>query len=63
MSRGYKVLEVNVEEVKQLMNEAKTKEEFRRYQSIYLRVSEKMPTSLIAKVTGLSESHVHRTHS
>ncbi len=36
MSRGYQVLEVNVEEVKQLMNEAKTKEEFRRYQSIYL---------------------------
>jgi transposase len=63
MSRGYQALEVDVEEVKRLMNIAKNKEEFRRYQSIYLRVSEKMPVVLIAKITGLSESHIHRIHS
>lgn len=63
MSKGYQALEVDAEEVKQLMNGTKNKEEFRRYQSIYLRVSEKMPASLIAKITGLSESHVHRVHS
>lgn len=45
------------------MNKAKNKEEFRRYQSVYLRVSEGMATSLIAKVTGLSESHIHKIHS
>lgn len=45
------------------MNESKTKEEFRRYQTIYLRVSEKMPTTIIAKVTGLSASYIHRIHS
>lgn len=63
MSKGYQALEVEEEEVKQLMNNAKNKEEFRRYQSVYLRVSEQMATSLIAKITGLSESHVHKIHS
>jgi transposase len=63
MSKGYQSLAIEAEEVKRLMNIAKNKEEFRRYQSIYLRVAEKMPTSLIAKITGLSESHIHRIHS
>ena len=63
MSRGYQALNIDGEEVRQLMNNAKNKEEFRRYQSVYLRISEQMATSLIAKVTGLSESHIHRIHN
>ena len=63
MSRGYQKLEVEEEVVKALMNQSKSKEEFRRYQSVYLRVSEKMQTPLIAKITGLSKSHIQSIHS
>jgi transposase len=63
VSRGYQSLEIEAEEVRLLMNGSKNKEEFRRYQSVYLRVAEKMPTSLIAKITGLSKSHIHSVHS
>lgn len=63
MPKGYQKLEMGVEEVKFLMNNSKSKDEFRRYQALYLRVSEKMPTSLIAKITGFSVSHVHTIHS
>ena len=45
------------------MNASKSKDEFRRYQSLYLRVSNQMPTPLIAQITGLSISHVHKIHS
>lgn len=63
MSRGYQRLEVEAEEARQLMNGAKDKDEFRRYQALYLRVGEKMSTSLIAKITGFSKSHIHSLHS
>jgi transposase len=63
MPKGYQKLEVNVEEVKLLMNNSKSKDEFRRYQALYLRVGEKMSTSMIAKITGFSVSHVHTIHS
>jgi transposase len=45
------------------MDSAKSKDEFRRYQSLYLRVAEKMPTTLISKITGLSQSHIQSIHS
>ena len=63
MSRGYQALEIGVEEIRVLMNNAKNKDEFRRYQALYLRVEEKMPTFLIAKITGFSKSHIHSIHS
>jgi len=63
MPRGYRELEIDAEEVKLLMNNSKSKEEFRRYQALYLRVGENMPTSLIAKITGFSISHIHSIHS
>lgn len=63
MSRGYQKLEIDEEAIRTLMNDSKTKEEFRRYQSLYLRIAEKMPTGLIAKITGLSQSGIHSIHS
>ena len=63
MPKGYQNLEVDIEEVKLLMNNSKSKDEFRRYQALYLRVGEKMSASLIAKITGFSISHIHTIHS
>ena len=63
MSRGYQALEIGVEEIRVLKNNAKNKDEFRRYQALYLRVGEKMPTFLIAKITRFSKSHIHSIHS
>jgi len=63
MSRGYQKLEIDEEAIRTLMNDSKTKEEFRRYQSLYLRIAEKMPTDLIAKITGLSQSGIQSIHS
>jgi transposase len=63
MSRGYQRLEVEEEAVKALMGNARSKEEFRRYQSVYLRIAEKMSTKLISKITGLSQSHIQSIHS
>lgn len=63
MSRSYDVINIEPEEVKQCMNASKDKDEFRRYQSIYLRVNNQMPAPLIAQITGLSVSHVHKIHS
>lgn len=63
MSRSYNVIDIKAEEVKGLMDDVKTKDEFRRYQSLYLRLSNKMPTSDIAQITGLSVSHIHKIHS
>lgn len=63
MSRSYNVLNIEAEEVKQLMNASKSKDEFRRYQSLYLRVSNQSPVPLIAQITGLSISHIHKIHS
>lgn len=63
MSRGYQRLEVEEEAVEALMGNARSKEEFRRYQSVYLRIAEKMSTKLISKITGLSQSHIQSIHS
>jgi transposase len=63
MSRGYQPLEVDKEEVRRLMKEAKTVQEYRRYQAIHLRVSENMDVASISRSIGLSEDSVHRIHS
>ena len=63
MSRGYQELEIEAEEVRLLMKDSKTKDEFRRYQALHLRIAEKMSVPLIAKVTGFSCSHIHSIHS
>jgi len=63
MSRSYNVIDIEAEAVKQFMNASESKDEFRRYQSLYLRVNNQMPTALIAQITGLSISHIHKIHS
>lgn len=63
MSRSYNVINIEVEEVRRLMNAANTKDEFRRYQALYLRLSHQIPTPDIAQITGLSVSHIHKIHS
>lgn len=63
MPRGYQKLEINPQEVKLLMSGSKNKDEFRRYQAVYLRAEEKMPAPSIAKITGFSLSHIHSIHS
>jgi transposase len=63
MPRGYQKLELDAKEVKLLMDGAKNKEEFRRFQALHLRVSENMSAPSIAKITGLSLSHVYSIHS
>ena len=63
MSRSYNVINIRAEEVKKLMDVSKTKDEFRRYQCLYLRLSHQMPTADIAQITGLSVSHIHKIHS
>lgn len=63
MPRGYQKLEIDREELKYLMDEAKNRDEFRCFQALHLRVKENMSASAIAKVTGFSVSHVHSIHS
>lgn len=63
MSRSYNVISIEAKEVKQLMDASKSKDEFRRYQALYLRISNQSPTSLISQITGLSVSHIHKIHS
>lgn len=63
MARKYSHLNIKAENIKQLMNDSKNKEEFRRYQALYLRISQEMPVSAIADITGLSISHVYKIHS
>lgn len=63
MSRGYQELKVDEAAVKAAMSEAKTVEEFQRYQAIHLRVSEGMDVGGIARITGLAESTIHNVHS
>lgn len=63
MSRSYNVINIEAKKVKQLMHAANTKDEFRRYQALYLRLSNQMPTPDIAQITGLSISHIYKIHS
>lgn len=63
MSRGYQALKVVGTAVLAAMNEAKTVEEFQRYQAIHLRVNEDMDVGRIARITGLAESTIHNLHS
>ena len=63
MSRGYQSLSLDGEELKLRMKEAKSIDEYKRYQAVHLRVNEGMEVSVISRVTGLSESSVHRIHS
>lgn len=63
MARRYSDLNIKVDDIKQLMNNSRNKEEFRRYQTVYLRVSQQMPVSAIADITGLSISHIYKIHS
>jgi transposase len=63
MPRGYQVLRVDKAAVLAGMKEAKTVEEFQRYQAIHLRVSENLEVGIIARITGLAESTIHNLHS
>jgi transposase len=63
MARKYNDMNLKTEDIKQLMNDSRNKEEFRRYQAVYLRVSQQMPALAIADITGFSLSHIYKIHS
>jgi transposase len=63
MSRGYQALGIDGSAIVEAMNKAETLEEFKRYQSLHLRVNEGMPVVKIASVTSLAESTIHNLHS
>ena len=63
MARKYSDLNIAAEKVKQLMDNSRNKEEFRRYQALYLRIAKQMPASDIADITGFSLSHIYKIHS
>ena len=63
MSRGYQAFAVDGAAVKEAMRNASSVEEYRRYQSIHLRLSAGMSVSEIAAATGLAQSTIHNLHS
>lgn len=63
MPRGYQKFELDREAVRQFMCEAKNLEEFKRYQSIHLRVNEGLTVKQISHATGLAESSIHNLHT
>lgn len=63
MARKYSELNIKVDDIKQLMDSSKSKEEFRRCQAVYLRIVKQMPASDIADITGFSLSHIYKIHS
>jgi len=63
MSKGYQKLNVKNEELENGMKEARSAQEFKRYQAVYLRTKEGMNVKKIAEVTGLAESTIHNLHS
>lgn len=63
MSRGYQKFELDREAVRQLMVESKNLEEFKRFQSIYLRVNEGLTVKQISRIVGLAESSIHNLHN
>ena len=50
MSRGYQSLSLDGEELKLRMKEAKSIDEYKRYQAVHLRVNEGMEVSVISRV-------------
>jgi transposase len=63
MSRGYQALGLDGVAIAEAMSEARTLEEFKRYQALHLRVNEGMTVAKIASVTRLAESTIHNLHS
>lgn len=63
MPRGYQEFEVDREAVRQYMLEAKDMEEFKRFQSIHLRVNEGLTVGRISGMVGLAESTIHNLHT
>ena len=63
MSRGYQVLRMDGSAIVEAMSKAETAEEFKRYQSLHLRVNEGMTVPKIASITTLAESTIHNLHS
>ena len=49
--------------MRELMVEAKNLEEFKRFQSIYLRVNEGLTVKQISRIVGLAESSIHNLHT
>lgn len=63
MPRGYQKFELDRQAVRQFMVEAKNLEEFKRFQSIHLRVNEGLTVKQISRMIGLAESSIHNLHS
>lgn len=63
MARKYSDLNIKADDIKQLIDNSRNKEEFRRAQAVYLRIVKQMPASDIAEITGFSLSHIYKIHS
>ena len=63
MPRGYQKFELDREAIRQLMGGAKSLEEFKRFQSIHLRVNEGLTVKQISRMVGLGESSIYNLHS
>lgn len=63
MPRGYQKFELDREAVQQFMKDAKNLEEFKRFQSLHLRVNEGLTVKQISHMIGLAESSIHNIHT
>ena len=63
MSNKYRKLSGDIKVLKSRMIESINKDEFRRFQSIYLRLYKGLTVEEISEITGYSESWVRQLHS
>jgi len=63
MSRGYQALDLDGSAIRALMDGAQSVEEYKRYQSLHLRVNEGLSVAEIARATGLAVSTIRNLHS
>jgi len=63
MSNKYQVLRGDIEELAMRMKTAKKKDEFRRFQVMFLRLSKGLPVAEIAELTCYSKSWIRQLHS
>ena len=62
MARKYAQLSGDLLSIKNMMQATDKVDEFRRFQAVYLRLSQNLSVGEIAKITFLSESWIHQLH-
>ena len=63
MANKYQCLKGDIETLSRLMITSKNKDEFRRFQTIWLRIAKEMSVDKIAEITCYSRSWVRQLHS